>query len=576
MATKTKTKSKKGDVPEVLKDLGIAFTKKHYRELIARDPESHWELLASNSWQDPENFSENALTIDETIEIFSLGDDDAKQKDTNWRELQKKCWEKYRTFGPLRSAIDSKADYICGSGFKVYSETLPLQQYLRDLQFSPRNKLYQKYISWIVRMLTEAELFLLFAINPDTGAITIRTIEPSRVGEGSDDDGLVVDPDDVSQTIFYMYFAAGGKEAIPDVRWILEPEYMEERKKALEDFDDKDIQKITKEPKFKKATGGYRRFIMHWKNLTGEHNVRRDGSALNTTLEWINLYIKAIKWELDYKRALAAYTIEIRFNDSPAGKVAWYKWSKMTQEQKDATKLTTPLTPGSRVFVMPGMEIEIHSPQLSTLSGSNQDLLNMAGAGAKTPQDLWQGQSSGATYASLRSSRPPLLADIDNLQQKFKLWHRYEFMRVCLTASLKTKPNFVLPLAGKTKYKLEETYPKRIVTAWNAGTAKIEEIDVEPCEKILYKFPSVKLIDNPDDKMNAMLGSKHAGAYSLGTSRKTAARHIGVDGLEYEKNEQAIEEEKYGEVKSGFETEQNLEKGNGSQPKKPKKKPPEE
>lgn len=47
-------------------------------------------------------------------------------------------------------------------------------------------------------------------------------------------------------------------------------------------------------------------------------------------------------------------TFVCHFNDTPAGKVAWAVWKKMTKEQKEATGLLN-IKLGDIVFVMPGV-----------------------------------------------------------------------------------------------------------------------------------------------------------------------------------------------------------------------------
>ena len=113
----------------------------------------------------------------------------------------------------------------------------------------------------------------------------------------------------------------------------------------------------------------------------------------------------------------------------------------MSEDEKKATGLAGALTPGSRIFLRPGVKMEIKSPNLSKGTGENLDLLNMVGAGARTPQDLMQGQSSGATYASLKMSRNPFTISIENLQEKFKNFLVYRYFRTVFIASRLLRPH---------------------------------------------------------------------------------------------------------------------------------------
>lgn len=427
---------------------------------------------------------------------------------------------------------------------------------MRDLFYSYRNKLYAKAVGWVIRMFAECELFLLLSIDEE-GNTTVRALEPDRIGNATDS-GLITDPDDVTQTVFYKY-STSTDEFIPDARWIIEPDYMKERMKILGDkVDQKLINPITKGKggKYNKI-GGYRRFILHWKNLTGIHEYKRDTASLSTVIEWINLLIKHIRWESDHKRALSAYTWEIKFSDEPAGKVSWTMWNKMTPTEKDATNLTKPLSPGSRVFMMPGMGLKVYNPQIPSMSGSNQDLFNISGASARTPQDLFQGQTAGSTYASIKSTRPPLVAEIENIQNKFENFLRYEFLRVCFAAKLAMGGSLVSP-KGK-KYKLPETYEVQWPTKIVKGKATFKKIDKELCEAAKFTFPSVQLDANPQERANMSLGSKHTGLQGIGVSNETIAKLLGVSDLSRERKRKILEEMEYGESISGAEAEKGIE-----------------
>lgn len=551
-----KAKAKKTEEPQKPQTLRDFFDKSEWEKLKQDEP--MLDLLASASWQAPANFATLATQSNVSVDYFpATGTGVEKPSDLGYRDLQQHCWSKFKTFGPLNAAVLSKADYVMESGFSVYSDVYELNEWLYDLWFSFRNKLYFRSVGHIIRMMAEGELFLLIAFS-DEGQATVRVLEPSRIGE-ADDKGLLTDPDDVSQTIFYKYNNGKTVELIPDARFVMEPEFMIERQKALGDlFKPEQISELTKGKKggFGKM-GGYRRFILHWKNTTGILEYLRDTSSLSTTLEWINLYIMALKWELDYKRALCAYTWEINFEDSATGKVAWHVWSKMTAEQRQQTGLLDPFSPGSKVFMMPGMTLKIHNPNLPSQSGSNQDLLNLSGSGARTPMDLWQGQSAGATYASVKSSRPPLVAEIENLQSKAEKFYKYELIRVCLVGKLMVSPSFK-NAAGKS-LKVQPVYDYKWVDKVEGGKPAIKKVKREAVEFVKFTWPAVRLIENVDASATASLGSKHAGIYSLGVSAETIARQFGIDDLSRERRRQLVEIEEYGEIKTGAEAEQMVE-----------------
>lgn len=544
MTKKLTTKNSSTDSKHPLRQF---FTAKEFKEL--KKDIGPLDLMAAAGWQDPDNFVDNTTAVNEPFQYFEpLENVESKDGDPKFKVLQRKCFSAYKTFGPLNAAVDSKANYIVGPGFKLFSYDLDINEFLKDLFYSVRNKLWARVIGWMVRMQAEGELFLLLVFD-DLGTATVRALEPNRIGDG-DETGLITDPDDWTQTLFYHYKSDDIDEWIPDARFITEGEYMVERQKALKDkFDKEKILKITKGTGKSSKMGGYRRFVLHWKNFSGILEYQRDTSSLTTTLEWINLYTRAIKWELDYKKALSAYTIEISFIDSSAGKVASAVWNKMTDAQKKATGLTTPLSPGSRVFTLPGMEIEVHAPQLSSAKGGNQEIMNLAGASAKTPADMWEGQVSGSTHAAIKSTRPPMQAEIESLQHIFKNFFIYEFLRYCMKAKVLMGGKVITALPKKT-YILKESYKKDWVGEIKNGKGIIKKIDVEPIEMVEVSLPAVKLVEDPDKSINAGLGSKHGGLVSIGVSRDTVAKMNGVNNLENEIRKSIIEEETYGPVKA--------------------------
>ncbi len=507
-------------------------------------------VLQAAIHQDPTGF---AATYVDTVDYTVTPEDTEKPSEQSWRDIQKLCYSKYRNFGPLRAAIDAKADFAAGHGFSVYSTELTINEFLKDLFFSRRNRLYFQCPGWIVRMQAEGELFLLLAFD-DEGTATIRVMEPSKIGE-SDDTGLLTNPDDVTHTLFYVYEGKNGRELIPDISIMYNSTEYLKIARGIDGYNEEET-KNSRSARHRNI-GGFRRFIIHWKNLTGIMEYKRDTSYFMAVLEAINLYWNAIKWELDHKKAQTAYTIAVTFEDSPQGLRAWFAWKNMSDEDKDKTGLTKPLTPGSKVVLPPGMSIDIKSPQLPRISGENQDLLNISGAGAKTPYDLWQGQSAGATYASLRASRPPFILDIENLQHKFEMFMRYEVLRACIFAKVQMGGRFTA-LSGKD-YKLEGSYKEQWVEDVVDGEPKVVEIDVEPVEKIKFTFPQIKLLDDPDQLANGLFGSKHAGVYGAGVSAETAVKRFGIQDYEREKRKQMIERMRYGELMPGADAEKQVE-----------------
>lgn len=512
----------KKDVPKVLDG---AVSKKQWNRLIKEDPSL--EMFALSPWQNT-----NVVFQSDDLEETVKQDGEGKDSKPEWRELQTKCWNKYRTFGPINASINSKSDYTAGSGFSLYSPVHKISRFLNDLWYSHRNQLYFRGTGWVTRMQAEGELFLLLAFDKD-GKATVRAFEPSRIGNGSNSDnntGLITNPDDFGETLFYEI---GDQEIIPDINIMYDPSKEKKVSGKISADKLKGSKATVNKRKFKKM-GGYRRFIIHWKNMSGIMEYARDTSQLSAILEAINLYWNAIKWQLDHKKAATSYTNVFKFNETAAGKLAWHIFKKMTSEEKEAFGLTKRLTPGSKIFMMPGMEYDVKSPQMSKLDGDNRDLLNIAGSGAESPQDMFQGDVRGSTFSSLSASRSPLEINIENMQHKFSHFIQYNFLRACFYAAhiLDDFPT---------------TFEKEFVDH-EGGKEEIIKDDVEPSELVEVITPHVKFESDLQGKVSAYLGNNHEGVTSVGVSDERAARVIGVKDFNRERDKRLIEDSKKKEI----------------------------
>lgn len=489
------------------------------------------KIMGSSPWQTA--FASPVFTEDPLSESVSI-DGGSKESKPEWRELQKQCWNKYRSFGPLNASVNSKSDYTAGNGFSFYSEDLEIGRFVDELFYAHRNELYARLPGWVTRMQAEVELFLLLAFDEE-GRVTIRTLEPSRIAGESDDEstGLITNPDDATQTLFYMY----KDEQIPDINIAYDYESLLKAAKKAKGFDaGKTKNSKAKNKSLFKEVGGYRRFVIHWKNLTGIPEYKRDTSNIAAILEAINLYWMAIKWQMDHKKAQTAYAIEFNFDNSPPGKLAWILYKNMTPAEKATAGFSGTLAPGSKISTPPGVTVEIHSPQVQKMDGENRDLLNIAGAGAQSPADMFQGDSRGATNASIKSSRPPLEMEIENLQFKLANFMKYGVLRGAFTVASKIKKfpeTFKKPFLERKPSK--EQYDEKIV--W---------LDVEPAELVEVSTPIVRFETNPQEKASAFLGNNHAGLVSKDVSRERAASVLGVKDWKREKDKKHLEDRLYG------------------------------
>lgn len=551
-------------VPKHLAEAGV--TPELWRSCIAEDPVAA-AFFAATPWQDSANYSSNATSAEVLVNITStdVSNPTAKPSDVNWRNLQTLSENKFKTSGPLNRAINLKSDLVASSGFSVYSTVKEINEYIRLIFNHHRNKLYQRVNGWMNRIQT-TELFILIVLD-DTGFPFIRVLEPQNIGQGTTSKGIITDPDDVPTTLFYEHYVNGEKELIPDAWYILDQEgFMESFKnlqKSDKKIDEKDIKDITKaKGKFK-----YRRFVYHWKNLSGMPEYLRDTSAVTTALEWLNLYENMQKWRADYIKALASYAYFFEWNDSPAGRIDAMLWAKMPAEDKAKHPLMQPLTPGSRLILPRGLKGKAVNPQLGSLTNTNQDIFLYAGAGVGIPSDIFTGNLDGSTYAAIKSTRPVFTIEIENLQYKFMLFLR-ELLRICFAAKITYGGSF--ESLGKEKFKLMDAYDK----AWDVkrdknnkpvldadGNMSIEYIKVEPVEMVGFNFPDVKITTEPQAVANSLMGSKHTGLVGLGISPERAVReYFGIDDFEMELRRKAIFEAQHGKLIAGVDAEKAIEK----------------
>jgi hypothetical protein len=503
-------------VPEVFRD---GLSQKDWDEMTEGDPSL--KLFALSNWQDP---ASNVIFNEGPLDEVSKVGQEKKTEKPEFRTLQEKAYNKYRTFGPVNASINSKSDYTAGAGFDIYTPIHRIHQSIKDLWFSQRNQLFFRITGWITRMQAEGELFLLIAFNEE-GKATIRALEPGRIGKGKDT-GIITNPEDAGETLFYEYYGGNDKELIPDINIAYAPD-KEKLLKDLEKDSLKTSKAIKKKGSFNKI-GGYRRFVIHWKNLSGIYEYERDTSSLVAILEAINLYWNAIKWQLDHKKAATSYTNVFKFDSTPAGKLAYHIFKKMSDDQKKAFGLTAAITPGSKLFLMPGLDYDVKAPQMSKLDGDNRDLLNIAGAGAQSPQDMFQGDMGRATYGSAKASRSPLEIDVENMQNKNEHFIKYVLLRFCF---------HVESIVGD----LPETFKKKFIDHTSGKPVEILE-DVEPCEMVQVISPHTKFESEMAGIASAYLGNNHKGFSSIGVSNARAAKSAGIKDYDKEKDLRMIED----------------------------------
>lgn len=469
------------------------------------------------------------------------------------------CWEKYWYSSHVRMGMDTLVDWTCGAGFEVFSDNYEINEFLFDLFYSRRNKLWDGVCEWMLNMVVGGELFLLIILD-EKGDIRVRVLEDASIVGGPDGTGVIVDPDDPTQNLFYFikygtnYLTRRIKdiaidEIIPDVNILYNPALLKQAE-GIMGFDLAKTEK-SKAPVAKRKFidfGGYYRFILPWKNLQGVKNLVRSTSPLGSIMEALNMYYDGIKWLLDYVKACTSYTNIMQFADTPAGAIAAATWKKATKAEKDATGLTKVKHPGATLFMLPGMSYKTEAPQLPTMSGNLKDLINMVSAGIGIPVDISQGDTAQSTFSSVKMTRNPLVIKTENLQAKKANFMKYEFCR--LACHIKA----VMSSSFHYQYTIEE------VVDFVEGKPVFKKVKRDAYRLVKVALPDISLYDDPN-KANLWFGSKHAGAYGhLGLSQEDVAKKFSIDDLDRQRRKAALEQRRYGAQSTALDMESQLEK----------------
>ena len=470
------------------------------------------------------------------------------------------CWEKYWYSPHVRMGMDTLVDWTCGAGFEVFSDNYEINEFLFDLFYSRRNKLWDGVCEWMLNMVVGGELFLLIILDAK-GDIRVRVLEDAAIVGGNDGTGIIVDPDDPTQNLFYFikygtnYMTRRIKdiaidELIPDVNILWNPELLK-RAEGIMGFDlsktERSKPQVSKS-KFKDF-GGYYRFILPWKNLLGMKNLTRATSPLCSIMEPLNLYYDGIRWLLDYVKACTSYANILDFADTPAGAIAIAAWRKMTKAEKEETGYTKIKHPGATLITPPGVAYKTEAPILPTMSGNLKDLINMVSAGLGIPVDISQGDTAQSTFASVKMTRNPLVIKTENLQAKKANFVKYEFCRLALHIKAVMSSSF------HYQYTIDE------VVDFVEGKPIIKKVDRDAYRLVKVALPDISLYDDPN-KANLWFGSKHAGAYGhLGLSQEDVAKKFSVDDLDRQRRKAALEQHRYGKRATSLDMESKLEKG---------------
>lgn len=478
-------------------------------------------IAASMPWQYGPSYDTTFKDADGAPIITSV----QKDEDMNRATLQDLCWNKFHKNPQVNTSIRGLIGRLTGAGFEVVSDIYEIQQFIEEITFDPRNRLYHFWPKYVGRHRIEGELFLCFTVHAN-GFIEIDFLDPSIITGGSTDgDGIIFHETKGTLPLGYIidYDNGDGPVIIPSIFLARFPE-LKANLKNHQDAKGLKILGTSRKRKFQ-TLGGFTKFIVSWD--TGLLTKRSVGH-LQTTLEWLNHYENLKKYEIDHKKSAGAYVWSITFDDPRA----FRDWLKLSDEDKAKTGIMAKKTPGSTLMLPPGMKITVHNPNLPNISDSDTDILHMITAGLNEPEDVSTGQAKG-TFASVKASRGPMSDRISDEVAYFERFLKHDFWG-----------NLFFLRSSVTDF--PTTFEVNEAIGWSDNEEKtpiMKKVKKKPEMLIDICFPTSEDVDY-EGRAKAFLGVKHGSTNrTLGISNETIAKKMGVGSYRRERLRTATENE---------------------------------
>lgn len=439
-------------------------------------------------------------------------------------DLQQVCWEKFNTSPHINTAVRGQVGRLTGWGFETSSEIFEINQVVQEIEFDPRNRLYNFWPKFVGRSNIEGELFLMLSVHKD-GFIEVDFIDPSTV-QGAGDDGIIYHSKKATMPLFYSLKDGSFTELVPSIFIARYPELLADAKKNLNFSAELTKGSQDTSPKFKKLKG-FNRFIVAWDK---SFITRRNVSYLRTVLEWLNFYENLKKYEIDHKKSSGAYVWVVTMEDPKAFRL----WANLTDEERRKTGIMAKKTPGGTLVLPPGMKLTAVNPNLPKISEADTDILHMVTGGLNEPEDVSTGQSKG-TFASVKASRGPMSDRISDEIAYFDRFLKYDFW-----GSI-----FFLKSAVSD---FPENFSVRTAVSFENKKPKFKNIKVKPEFLIDVAYPNSE-VNDAEASARAYLGVKHGSTYeTLGIPNAEIAKKMGLGNYKKLRLQHATEEDKYPEL----------------------------
>lgn len=209
------------------------------------------------------------------------------------------------------------------------------------------------------------------------------------------------------------------------------------------------------------------------------------------------------------------------------------KWVSLTDEEIEKTGFYKSKTPGGTVVLPPGMSMNCVNPNLTKISDTDTDIMQMVISGLNRSEDMVTGSNNG-TYASVKASRGP---EADRKETKTERWRRflvYDFW----------KHVFRIKSTMDTKFKLLRD--AEVVTGFDKSKNPIKGKKKLPLwESMEITFPTSE-VNDVESLAKGLLGVKHGSVVdTLGIPPSVVARRLGFRNYTRMRLQHAAEDAKY-------------------------------
>ncbi len=519
------------------------------------------EVLSKIAFSSPWGTEVSAPMKDE--DGFDTGIKDKNSYDRLKREeLQTECWNKFLANPQVNTAIRGMVGRLTGAGFGAFSHIPEIQEFVDEITNDYRNRLYTFWTKYVARATVEGELFLMITPHRD-GFCEVDYIDPSVVQGGANNEGIIYHPAKTLLPLVYNLDDGERRYQVPSIYLAYDPSLLNiikgsggGKKDHHKHFDPKIFNKEKSRAKWLKPIGGFKRFVISWdKSFVSERNF----SSLRTTLEWINYYENLKKYEIDHKKSAGAYVWAFSFEDQ----ASFRTWINMTEAQRKSTAMMGKLTPGSKMFLPPGVTLTAVSPELPSISDADTDIMQMITSGLNEAADVTTGQSKG-TYASVKMSRGPMSDRTSDEMAFFERFLIFDFW----------KPIFYIKSALSKfpkVFKVEEAVGFKKPKGKDAFAEPIfKDVDRKPEELVDIVFPTSEM-DDPEGRAKAYLGVKHGSLNDVaGLPMSRIVKKLGFNNFPSLRLQNETEKRRYPELLPNIDDEAAQEKKEAEPPKSKK------